>query len=228
MTDPERPRQSPGPGATDPPGWDDLAGRRAGSMARAEALRAREAAPVRSGLARLLRVHTEERAWRLGADGEEMVAAQLDKLMRRDPRWRCLHAIPVGRRGADIDHLVIGPGGVFTINSKHHPAARIWVAGDTLLVNGVRQPYLRNSRHEAVRAGRLLTAACGFPVAVTGLVVPVNARDITVKKRPVDVHVVNRRRLRRWLRRRPEVLGEAESGRIHEIARRSVTWADGR
>jgi hypothetical protein len=47
-----------------------------------------------------------------------LVAGQLDKLMRRDPRWRCRHSIPVGSNGADIDHLVIGPGGVFTLNTK--------------------------------------------------------------------------------------------------------------
>lgn len=43
------------------------------------------------------------------------------------------------------------------------------------MIIGQRQPYIRNSRHEAGRAARLLTAACGFPVAVTGVVVPVGA-----------------------------------------------------
>ena len=46
-------------------------------------------------------------------------------------------------------------------------------AGDIFLVNGHRQPYVRNSRHEAARAGRAgrpLSAACGFPVVVTGVV----------------------------------------------------------
>jgi hypothetical protein len=104
-----------------------------------------------------MRVHTNERAWRLGAAGEIRVGVQLDKLTRRDPRWHTLHSVPVGTRGSDIDHVVIGPGGVFTINTKHHPGAEIWVGGDTVLVNGVRQAYVRNSRHEAERAGRLLS-----------------------------------------------------------------------
>jgi hypothetical protein len=154
---------------TDAPStWVDLALHAPGELAWAEAQRAREAAPVRSLLGRLMGVHTEERAWQLGAEGEVRVAAQLDRLRRRDERWRYLHAIPVGDNGADIDHLVVGPGGVFTLNAKHHPNARIWIGGDVLMVNGVRQPYVRNGRHEAACASRLLSAACGFSVAVSG------------------------------------------------------------
>ena len=81
------------------PVWDDLVQRRAGQAAREQATALKEAAPVRTFLARLLRVHTDERAWRIGADGEEKVAAQLAKLIKRDPRWRVLHAVPVGENG---------------------------------------------------------------------------------------------------------------------------------
>jgi hypothetical protein len=49
--------------------------------------------------------------------------------------------------------------GVFTINTKAHREAPVWVGGDTVMVNGRKHPYVRNSRHEATRAGRLLTAA---------------------------------------------------------------------
>ena len=101
-------------------------------------------------------MHTDERAWRIGADGEEKVGSQLAKVARRDPRWRVLHAIPVGVRGSDIDHLVIGPGGVFAVNAKHHPGAKVWVGGITVTVDGFRQPYVRNSRYEANRAAKLL------------------------------------------------------------------------
>jgi hypothetical protein len=205
-------------------GSEDLAGSRAGRMAREQARLAKEAAPVRTVLARLIRVHTEERAWRLGAQGEELVGNQLARVVAKDPRWRVLHAIPVGNKGADIDHLIVGPAGVFTLNTKHHPGARIWVAGDSLRVNGVHQPYIRNSRHEATRAGRLRSQACGLPVVATGVVVPVNADDIAVKRAPDDVYVINRWRLRRWLCRRPQVLDEPTADRIHQMARRADTW----
>src|SRR4051794_11958419 len=57
----------------DPSLVEDLAHRRPGDAVLEQARLAREAAPVRSVLARLLRVHTAERAWRLGAVGEVLV-----------------------------------------------------------------------------------------------------------------------------------------------------------
>lgn len=203
---------------------EDLASRRAGAMAREQAVALKQAAPVRTLLARALGVHTDERAWRIGADGEEKVAVQLAKLASKDPRWHFLHAVPVGENGADIDHVVIGPGGVFTLNAKHHPGAKIWVGGNTLMVNGQRQPYLRNSAHEARRASRMLTAACGFPVVATGVVVPVGADDVVIKTQPTEVHVVYRRALVGWLRERPAVLPDATIEAVFAAARRSTTW----
>ncbi|WP_378095638.1 nuclease-related domain-containing protein [Cellulomonas sp. T2.31MG-18] len=219
---------SPSPVVSSPPGappmWEDLAAHRAGEMARQQAVALKQAAPVRTFVARVFGLHTDERSWRIGADGEEKVAARLAKLAKRDPRWRFVHAIPVGENGSDIDHLVIGPGGVFSLNAKHHPGARIWVRDNAFRVNGQQQPYIRNSRHEARRAGRYLTAACGFPVDVTGIVVPVGADDLTIKQQPADVVVVNRMALAPWLRRRPDLLGEAAVDAIFEAARRSTTW----
>jgi Nuclease-related domain len=207
--------------------WDDLAGRSPGAMAREQAVALQQAAPVRTLVTRVMGMHTDERAWRIGADGEEKVAAQLAKLARKDPRWRFLHAVPVGNNGSDIDHVVIGPGGVLTLNAKHHPGAKVWVGGNTVMVNGQRQPYVRNSRHEAERATRLLTVACGFPVSVTGVVVPVGADDVTIKQAPADVHVVTRMRLARWLRARPVVLTDPQVEAIFAAARRSTTWQPG-
>jgi hypothetical protein len=205
-------------------GWRDLTLNRPGAEARERAIRLKEAAPMRTLIARLLLVHTDERAWRIGAEGEALVAEQFARLAKKDPRWWFLHAIPVGARGSDIDHVAIGPGGVFTINTKHHPGAHIWVGGDTFLVNGQRQPYIRNSRHEAARASRLLSEASGIDVRATGIVVPVNARDVTVKEEPEDVRVVPRRQVAKWLRRRPVVLDEPTIVLLHEAARRSTTW----
>jgi len=204
--------------------WLDLAGNVAGEAAREQALAAKEAAPVRTLVARVMRVHTDERAWRIGADGEEKVAAQFDKVLKKDPRWQFIHAIPVGTRGSDIDHLVIGPGGVFTVNTKNHPNAKLWVGGDTFLVNGNRQPYVRNARHEAARAAKLLTEACGFPVHVEGVIAPVNAIEVTIKTAPKDVHVVPRRQIAKWLLRHGDVLSHDQQTELFDAARRSTTW----
>ncbi|KGN40646.1 nuclease-related domain-containing protein [Knoellia aerolata] len=204
--------------------WVDLATNRAGAEAREQANAARDAAPVRTVLARVLGVHTDERAWRIGADGEVKVAAQLGKVERKDPRWRFLHAVPVGGRGSDIDHVIIGPGGVFTANAKHHPGAKIWVGGSTFIVNGSKQPYVRNARHEAQRAARLLTDACGFPIHVQGLIVTVNAQHVVVKSQPEGVSVLPRMQLTTWLLRHGDILTGEQVDAIYEVARRSTTW----
>jgi len=170
-------------------------------------------------------VHTDERAWRIGADDEEAVATRLARL---GPEWRVLHAVPVGNRGSDIDHVGIGPAGVFTVNAKHHPKASVWVGADKFMVNGQCQSYVRNSRHEAQRASRLLTTACGFPVTAIRLIAVMGAREgFTVREQPPggDIHVVTRRGVDRWLSRRPVgVLGAEQVKAVHEQARRWVTW----
>jgi hypothetical protein len=204
--------------------WVDLATNTPGSAAREQAVSAQASAPVRTLVARAFGIHTQERAWRIGADGEEKVAAQLDKLLKKDPRWRVIHAIPVGNRGSDIDHLIVGPGGLFTANAKHHPGAKIWVGGNTVMVNGNKQPYVRNSRHEANRAAEILSRECGFPVFVEGLIVTVNAADVVVKSQPEGVTVVPRIQVTKWLLRHGEILDSPTIDAIHDVARRSTTW----
>lgn len=206
--------------------WRDLSLNQPGEAAREQALSHRAAAPVKTTLARVLGVHTDERAWRIGADGEERVAGQLAKVAKQDPRWRFLHAVPVGTRGSDIDHVVIGPGGVFTINAKTHPGAKIWVGGNTLMVNGAKTTYVRNARYEAERASRLLTEACGHPVHVEGLIVTVNAADVVIKSQPpAGVTVTWRKNLAKHLLSHGQVLLEGQIDAVYEVARRSTTWA---
>jgi hypothetical protein len=152
------------------------------------------------------------------------VAAQIATL---GPQWRVLHAVRVGQRDADIDHVLVGPAGVFTVNAKNHPNASVWVGGDTFIVNGQRVPYVRNSRHEASRASRLLTEHVGFPVPVVGVIAVVGAhRGFTVKQQPRDgaVVVVARRRLAGYLRGLPARLDARQVEAIGDIARRSTTW----
>jgi len=137
--------------------------------------------------------------------------------------WQSIHSIPVGTRGSDIDHVVLGPGGIYTINTKHHPRGRVWVGGDVILVNGVARPYVRNSRYEATRASRLLSMACGFPVPVRGLVVTVGA-TLTVKLAPADVTVLEAGCLPRWLDQQPALLSVPTLGHVYAAARREATW----
>lgn len=95
------------------------------------------------------------------------------------------------------------------------------------MVNGRRVPYIRNSRHEARRAGRLLTEQTGFPVTATGVIAVMGARKgYKVKSQPDDgqVVVVTRRGIARALQSRPCQLSSREVEAIFTAARRSTTW----
>ena len=202
------------------PEWIDLAANRPGQSARKKAVELRRAAPMKAVLARLLGVHRDERHWRVGADGEEEVAWRLRKLGKG---WHVLHSVPVGDRGSDIDHVVIGPGGVFTLNTKNHTGQRVSVTASTVFVNGQNTHYVRNSRFEAERAARLLSAACNETVAVHPVIV-VMAAELTSKGQPTDVSVVGRKSIAQWMARRPAVMTPQRVEDIFEYARRDTTW----
>jgi len=52
-----------------------------------------------------------------GATGEEQVGGLLDELAGSE--WRVIHDASLGR--GNVDHILIGPGGVFTVETKSHP-----------------------------------------------------------------------------------------------------------
>lgn len=55
--------------------------------------------------------------------------------------WYAFHDVSVGERGANIDHVIVGPGGVFTLNSRN-PTGMIWVGPRSILHNGHRTDFL--------------------------------------------------------------------------------------
>jgi Nuclease-related domain len=52
-----------------------------------------------------------------GAAGEEQVGSLLDEMSEHG--WRVIHDASLGR--GNVDHILIGPAGVFTIETKSHP-----------------------------------------------------------------------------------------------------------
>ncbi len=206
----------------DPAG--DLRLRAPGSAVIAEALRVQALAPPQSRLARMFGrspLSADAEAWYLGAIGELEVARMLTQL---GPDWHALHAVPIGVRGSDIDHIVIGPGGVFTINAKYHEGARIWVGSRRLLVSGHKTDHVRNAATEARRVSKVLSGALHRPLEVNALIVIIAARALTVKEAPATVTVLRSDSLVRWLRRRPVVHSAADVEEIAATAARRSTW----
>ena len=189
-----------------------------------ECLARQEAATPRGRLARALGnspLHPDARSWYSGALGEIVVANALAQL---GDEWTVLHAVQVGSGSADIDHVILGPGGIFTINTRNHSGKKIWIGGSTFLVNGYKQEYMRNSAHEAERAARLLSNVTGRPVSVTPLIVVVNPLSITTGRKRPRVTVLSSNTLKRWLVKRPRVLSDRAVAHFSMFAEERSTW----
>jgi hypothetical protein len=178
--------------------------------------------PVRLTLARLFGKKTDVGAWRMGAKGEEEVARRLRRL---PSTWTTLHDLPLGRNGANLDHLVVGPGGVFALNTKNL-RGKVWVAERALLVNGHKTNFLSKSKSEAERVAGILTKATGDTVAVKPILVVMGA-ELSIKAQAHGVTVVTRKRIRSWLEGRPRRLTASEVTMIVNAARRPDTWIAG-
>ena len=94
----------------------------------------------------------------------------------------------------------------------------------TVLLNGTRVEYIRNSEHEARRAGKLLSQACGLPVNVEPLLMVI-ARTLTVKEAPENVTVLPPSSVCAWLSTKPRCLSQDAVDAIYDQARRSTTWS---
>jgi Nuclease-related domain len=64
------------------------------------------------------RASAEASAWRTGAGGERRTARRLRRLVRRG--YVAFHDLSMPGSRANIDHLLIGPSGVFVIDSKQY------------------------------------------------------------------------------------------------------------
>jgi hypothetical protein len=141
-------------------------------------------------------LHPDAVAWYRGALGERRVGRILAGLGRE---WRVLHAVPQGDGDAAIDHLVIGPPGVFTLTS----AAVI------------------EAEAEARAASRSLTRAAGIPVGVTAIVVDAHAHAHAVGP---AAQLVPANGLLRHLRELPTTLGPDIVASVARAAEEWTTW----
>jgi hypothetical protein len=157
----------------------------------------------------------DARAWRRGAVGERRTARLLAGLERQG--WAVLHDLAVAGSRANLDHLVIGPAGVFVIDSKQYcgrlrldPSGRLWHGRYPLA------PTLRAVSFEADQAALVLTD----PDVVVVPIVAVHGAQVPWGKVVMDgVPVVAARRLPSMLRQLPTVLGPERVAGLADQAR---------
>jgi hypothetical protein len=160
-------------------------------------------AVITAGWALRFRPSLDAGAWRRGAVGERRTARLLDPLEREG--WAILHDLAVPGSRANLDHLAIGPGGVFVIDSKQY-RGRLQLDSFGQLWHGryPLAPTLRAVGFEADQAAQILPdpGVAVMPiVAVHGAQVPWGKVVIH------GVPVVPARRLPRMLHELPAVLG---------------------
>lgn len=110
---------------------------------------------ARNRRAKAERLNRVADAYEKGADGEQRTAAALAMLPASG--WFVLHDVRwPGRTFANIDHIVVGPGGVFVIDSKAW-SGRVEVRGDVLRQNGRRrEPAVAGAAEAAMAIARVL------------------------------------------------------------------------
>jgi hypothetical protein len=158
---------------------------------------------VAVGYALRFRPSPDAGAWRRGSAGERRTARLLSQLEGHG--WAVLHDLAIPGSRANVDHLVIGPGGVFVIDSKQYRgrlqldrSGRLWHGRYPLA------PTLRAVSFEADQAARVLPDP---GVAVVPIVAVHGAQVPWGKVSSDGVPVVAARRLPSMLRALPAVLG---------------------
>jgi hypothetical protein len=150
-------------------------------------------------------------AWRRGAAGERRTARLLGPLEQLG--WAVLHDLAVPGSRANIDHLAIGPGGIFVIDSKQY-RGQMQLDGSGRLWHG-RYPLARTLQavsFEADQAARVLPN----PGVVVVPIVAVHGAQVPWGKVVIQgVPIVPARRLPSMLRALPAVLG---SERVVDLA----------
>jgi Nuclease-related domain len=106
------------------------------------------------------RPSNQARAWQRGAKGERHTARLLDRLGREG--YVSFHDLALPDSSANLDHLVVGPSGVFVIDSKQW-TGQVQQSADGLVWHDYYRldRTLATLRWQAETLGRLL----GVPVA---------------------------------------------------------------
>jgi hypothetical protein len=143
--------------------------------------------------------------------------------------YRAMHARPIPESEEQIDHLVVGPTGVFAIDSEDWDKKLVVrTKKGTQLWHGPvsKKDRLQHAQWEAQRAAEMLSGEIGKPVSVRPVMAVYGPRipwDVATIR---DVDVFSGPRLRKYLRRRARQadvrpLTDSEIEKIYEAANKA-------
>ncbi len=148
------------------------------------------------------------KAWRKGAEGEIRTARILERLGRE---YVIQHDLVLPGTRANIDHLVIGPTGIFTVETKNYSDPVKVARGRVTCRGRSMERIVVQARAQSEAAGKALERR------VIPLVCVVGAGVKTGVLRPPVVNGVrfcNNRRLVSVINRGPAILSGAEVGEL--------------
>lgn len=124
--------------------------------------------------------------WLQGAEGEESVGTVLEGLETQG--WYAVHDVSLGR--GNVDHVAIGPGGIFAIETKSH-RGRIPI--DRIDRSWLRQAYAERKLLERI-TGMRVEALLVFSDAYLVGSVPAHRQGVTILPARMLTGFLERRR----------------------------------
>jgi hypothetical protein len=112
-------------------------------------------------------------AWRKGQEGEIMTGASLDALPET---FITLHDLTMPGTRANIDHLVIGPPGVFTVETKHY-------SSDVVIRSGVARHSGRSMDSAVDQANRQAEVVRDALASPARAIICVQGAGVTIEGR---------------------------------------------
>jgi len=159
-------------------------------------------------------------AWRTGALGEERTGELLRPLEAQG--FRVIHDRLIPRSQANIDHIVVGPPGVFIVETKNYGGklrvrhGEVWVAGRR------KTEIVDQAKREAAAVAIVVS-----PVPVTPLLC-IHRADLSWFKMEADgVRIVAPREMVKLLRKAPNQLTPDEVTRLAAQIEKSLAPAFG-
>jgi hypothetical protein len=157
-------------------------------------------------------------AWQIGAAGEVLTGRLLEPL--RSEGFRILHdrRIP-GARSANIDHIVIGPPGVFVVETKSYQGS-LQIRGDEIFLAGRRKNgWIDEVNREAAAVQTALAAELAALTLTVQSVICVHRADLPWFRSEVrGVRVVGGKDLVSRLRKAAPALSLADVERLAALA----------
>lgn len=153
----------------------------------------------------------EASTWGKGARGERKTGRKLDRL----PGWSALHDRAVPGSRANLDHVLIGPGGVLYVDTKNWTSRTVEIRRGTLWYGGDKTGALKTVLWEAGHVSRALGTPVRPVVSFHGQsqlrITELDVDGQTVTVLPSDV-------LTLWIKNLPALLG---AGAAEDLARRA-------